>query len=328
MITKIGGEEIIGECAELIKKGEIVAFPTETVYGLGGDAFNETAVKKIYEAKNRPSDNPFIVHFGKIEDVEQAGYLTDTAEKIFKRFSPGPLTIVLKKKPEIPYCVTAGLETVGIRIPSHPLAREFLIKCGTPVAAPSANVSKRVSPTSAQYVYDDMNGKIPAIIDGGRCEVGIESTVLDLSGEIPTILRPGAITKEMLLPYLPDVKNRTGKVKVALAPGMKYKHYSPIVPCVLFSSPEAAEKEYALRMNENKNPIVLAREEISVILREKNINCVSLGKTGEEIAHNIFDYLRKYEKTNGYIIVEALSDVGIENSVMNRLLKSSQGIIL
>ena len=328
MITKIGKNEIIDECAELIKKGEIVAFPTETVYGLGGDAFNEEAVKKIYEAKNRPSDNPFIVHVADIEDIEKAAYLTEEAERIFKAFSPGPITIVLKKKKEIPYCVTAGLDTVGIRIPSHPMAREFLRKCGTPIAAPSANVSKRVSPTSAQYVYEDMNGKIPAIIDGGQCEVGIESTVLSLVGDEPIILRPGAITEEMLIEYLPKVKNHSGKVTIAPAPGMKYRHYSPIVPCVLFSSVDNAINEYEIRLGEGKNPVILADYKVCELLNGKNIKCISLGRTGEEIAHNIFDYLRKYEKTNGYIIIQAIKGTGIETGIMNRLIKSSHGKII
>ena len=330
MITKIGKEEFIDECAALIRNGEIVAFPTETVYGLGGDAFNENAVKKIYEAKNRPSDNPFIVHVPSIDDVEKAAFLTDEARIIFEKFSPGPLTIVLKKKDTVPYCVTAGLDTVGIRIPSHSMAREFLRKCGTPVAAPSANLSKKVSPTTAERVFEDMNGRIPAILDGGACDVGIESTVLSLAGDEPVILRPGAITIEMLTPYLPKVKNFSGKVTVAPSPGMKYTHYSPIVPCVLFSSVKNAAEEFEKRENEGKNPVVLALETTCERIKneKETVRCVSLGKTAEEFATNIFESLRKYEKTNGYIIVEALEGDGIEFGIMNRLIKSSHGVIV
>ncbi|MGN0768797.1 MAG: L-threonylcarbamoyladenylate synthase [Christensenellales bacterium] len=327
MFTKIGKEEIIEECAELIKRGEIVAFPTETVYGLGGDAFNEAAVKKIYEAKNRPSDNPFIVHVPDVGRVEDAAYLTPEAERIFEAFAPGPITIVLKKKEKIPYCVTAGLDTVGIRIPEHPMARKFLTACGTPIAAPSANLSKRVSPTTAERVYEDMNGRIPAILDGGACRVGIESTVLSLVGE-PTILRPGAITAEMLAPYLPSVKTHTGKVIVAPAPGMKYAHYCPSVPCELFSSVEAAVKEFAKRKEEGLNPVVLALEKTCSALREAGAECVSLGKNTEEYAHNIFEAMRKCEKKYGFILAEALQGDGLEASVMNRILKSSRGIIV
>ena len=327
MFTKIGKEELIPECAELIKKGEIVAFPTETVYGLGGDAFNETAVKKIYEAKNRPSDNPFIVHVCDVQDAQKAAVITPEAERIFKVFSPGPITVVLKKRKEIPDCVTAGLDTVGIRIPEHEMARAFLKACGTPVAAPSANLSKRVSPTTAQRVYEDMNGRIPAILDGGACRVGIESTVLSLVGE-PTILRPGAITAEQLAPYLGTVKTFTGKVIVAPAPGMKYAHYCPTVPCVLFSSVQSAEKEFDKRVKEGKNPVVLAMADTCEILRKGGVKCVSIGKTVEEFTHNAFEALRTYEKTNDYIITEALKGDGLEASVMNRLLKSSHGEIV
>lgn len=328
MLTIIGKEELIDTCAELIKNGEIVAFPTETVYGLGGDALNENAVKKIYEAKNRPSDNPFIVHVPSVEDVEKAAYMTDEARRIFEAFAPGPITIVLKKKETIPYCVTAGLDTVGIRIPSHPMAREFLRKCGTPVAAPSANLSKKVSPTTAERVFEDMNGRIPAILDGGPCSVGIESTVLSLAGDEPVILRPGAITIEMLMPYLPKVKNFSGKITVAPSPGMKYTHYSPIVPCVLFSCAENAVEEY--RKQKELSPVILGLDETMRRIRAKSpdVFCVGLGETAEAFAEHIFEALRTYEKTNGYIIVEALRGDGIEYGIMNRLLKSSRGVIV
>ena len=327
METKIGKEEILDECAELIKQGEIVAFPTETVYGLGGNAFNESAVKKIYEAKNRPSDNPFIVHVPDIKDIEKAAYLTEEAEKIFEIFSPGPITVVLKKKKEIPYCVTAGLDTVGIRIPSHPLGRAFLEKCGCPIAAPSANLSKRVSPTTAERVYEDMKGRIPAILDGGPCEVGIESTVLSLVEE-PVILRPGAVTAEMLAPYLPKVRMFKGEVKVAPSPGMKYAHYCPTVPCELFISAESAEREYFKKEAEGFNPVVLALEQTCKKLGEKGLRYMSLGKNAEEYAHNIFETMRKAEKIYGYILAEAMEGGGMEASVMNRMYKSSGGHIV
>lgn len=328
MKTIIGKEEILDYCAELIQKGDIVAFPTETVYGLGGDALNEDAVRKIYEAKNRPSDNPFIVHVSCLEDVEKAAYLTDEARKIFEIFSPGPITVVLKKKEAIPYVVTAGLDTVGIRIPSHPMAREFLRRCGTPVAAPSANLSKKVSPTTAQRVFEDMNGRIPAILDGGSCDVGIESTVLSLAGETPIILRPGAVTEEMLLPYLPNVKNHTGKITVAPAPGMKYAHYCPTAECKLFSSVENCVAEWKEREGEGKKSVALAMEQTATALREAGVKSVSLGQNGEEFAHNIFEALRTYEKTNDLILIEALRGDGIEKSIMNRILKSSHGVIV
>ena len=333
MITKVGKEEILDECAELIRKGEIVAFPTETVYGLGGNALNESAVKKIYEAKQRPSDNPFIVHVYDMSDIDEVAYLSKEAEQIFRRFTPGPLTIVLPKKSLVPDCVTAGLNTVGIRMPSHSLGREFLKRCALPIAAPSANKSKRVSPTTAEHVFEDMNGLIPAIIDGGQCSVGIESTVLGLFDE-PIVLRPGAITAEMLKEFLPNVKAYKRKpdeeLKVVPAPGMKYKHYAPIVPCVLYATPESGAAEYAKRSAQGLNPVILAKSAdcVKLLRLTDGKNIVSLGDTDEEFMRNIFSSLRIYEKTNGYIIVQALGSEGIEGSIMNRLIKSSEGTIV
>lgn len=326
MKTILGGREIVPFCAELIRKGEVVGFPTETVYGLGADALNVDAVKKIYEAKGRPSDNPLIVHVPNVEEARKVAEVSPLAEKLFSVFSPGPITIVLPKKQCIPYAVTAGLDTVGIRIPSHPVAREFLTACKTPVAAPSANLSKRVSPTTAEAVFDDMNGRVPAIIDGGACDVGIESTVLSLAAEQPTILRPGGITEEMLRPFLPTVKLFSGKVKVAPAPGMKYQHYAPIVPCVLYKTVCGAEREYLRWTGEGKKPIVLAKKNNVSFFEERGLHCLSVGETGEEFTANIFRLLRYCEKLYDVILVEEPSSQGIEGSLMDRLKKSSGGI--
>ena len=324
MKTILGGAEIIPLCAQLIREGEVVGFPTETVYGLGADALNEEAVKKIYVAKGRPSDNPLIVHVPNVEEARKAAEVSPLAETLFSVFSPGPLTIVLPKKDKIPYTVTAGLDTVGIRIPSHPIAREFLEACKTPVAAPSANLSKRVSPTTADAVFDDMNGRVPAIIDGGPCSVGIESTVLSLVGD-PTILRPGGITEEMLRPYLPSVKLFSGKVKVAPAPGMKYKHYAPIVPCILYGSVRGAEREYLLRTGKGEKVVVLSRKKNLPYWEERGIFCMNVGDSGEEFASNIFRLLRYCEKLFDAILVEKPGVGGIESSLMDRLGKSCGG---
>ena len=326
MKTIIGKEEILDYCVDLIKKGEIVAFPTETVYGLGGDATNDLAIEKIYEAKNRPADNPFIVHVPSVEEAEKYAYVTEDAKKIFNMFSPGPITVVLKKKDCIVNRATANLDTVGIRIPSHPLCREFLKRCNLPIAAPSANISKKVSPTTAKHVFEDMNGKIPAILDGGNCDVGIESTVISLAGDAPVVLRPGGITIENLQKVLPNVKGFTGTVKVAQSPGMKYTHYCPIVPCVLYSSKENAINEYD--NNKKNNPVILALSKDVDYFKAKNIEAISLGNTYKEFTHNIFRMLRECEKEYGYIIIQALGDTGLENSIMNRILKSSGGKII
>ncbi len=321
--TKIGGRELIEEGAELIRRGEVVAFPTETVYGLGGNALDVNAIKKIFAAKNRPTDNPFIVHVPDVRGAKEVAIVTEEAERLFSIFSPGPITIVLLKKDCIPYEATAGLDTVGVRIPSHPICREFLTACGVPIVAPSANASKRISPTRAEYVYDDMQGRIPMIIDGGDCEVGIESTVISLATEIPTILRPGIITAEELSKYLDRVKTHTGEVLVAPAPGMKYKHYAPIVPTYLFDGVEKAE-EY-VKNNVDKKTAVVVR---SGTADRYSVPVIEVGASGEEIAHNIFNLLRQCEREYDAILIEKFSDGGVEGAVMNRIYKSCEGKIL
>lgn len=310
--------------AEIIKRGGVVAFPTETVYGLGADAYNADAVAEIYRAKGRPSDNPLIVH---IADTEQAeGLVTefsDAARAVAKAFMPGPVTLILPKSPAVPNAVSAGLPTVGIRMPSHEVARAFIRECGVPIAAPSANVSAHISPTSAAHVYEDLKGRIPLIIDGGECGVGIESTIIDLSSDVPTILRPGAVTEEMLTEVLGEVTTFRGEVKVAKAPGMKYKHYAPKCDTVVADGPDAAAAEYAARRAEGKRYLILARESDCKALGREGV--LSLGKTDEEVCRNVYGALRYAEKHADGIIFVDLGDDGICGSVMNRVNKSAGG---
>lgn len=321
--TKIGGYERIPEAAELIRNDEIVAFPTETVYGLGGNALSDAAIAKIYEAKNRPKDNPFIVHVTNLEQADRVAYVTDEARRLFERFAPGPITIVLRKKDCVPYSATAGLDTVGIRMPSHPMARAFIDACGLPIAAPSANLSKRVSPTRAKYVYDDMAGRIPLILDGGDCEVGIESTVLSLAGDRPVVLRPGIVTIEKLSEVLSDVTTYRGEVKVAPSPGMKYTHYAPRSLCYGFLTDDAARR-YAVE-NPDKKIVVLCKGDAT---RFAPTDAQPLGKDGTEIAHNVFSALRECEEKYDVILLQMLSEVGEEGAVMNRIVKSCGGKVL
>ncbi|MBO8423702.1 MAG: threonylcarbamoyl-AMP synthase, partial [Firmicutes bacterium] len=209
--TLVGGAELLDEAAEYIRRGELVAFPTETVYGLGADAFNEEAVKCIFIAKGRPQDNPFIVHVASPEGAKAAvSHIPDEAYRLWEKFSPGPLTIVLPKSERMPLITTGGLQTVGIRIPNNRIALELIRRSGCAIAAPSANTSGRISPTRAIDVYEDMRGRIPLILDGGQTDVGIESTVIDLTREVPTVLRPGAITAGMLAEVLGEVVNHKG----------------------------------------------------------------------------------------------------------------------
>ncbi len=309
--------------AELIKQGELVVFPTETVYGLGANAFDPDAVAKIFLAKGRPQDNPLIVHISDVQDVcEIAKDIPDAFYELARRFMPGPLTVILKKSDRIPYCVTAGGETVGIRMPANAYARE-LIKKSYPLAAPSANRSKHISPTTARHVYEDLEGRVPLILDGGACEVGIESTVLDLTCDVPTILRPGAVTADMLVDIVGTVSQNGKIIKIAKAPGMKYTHYAPTVETVTAKSIDSACAEYDRAQKEGLRPVIVARD----IYRDKVMERaqISLGVTAQDYTRNIYAALHTAEKEYGYIIIEELHGGGLEQSVMNRVTKAAGG---
>jgi L-threonylcarbamoyladenylate synthase len=255
------------KAAALIKSGEVVAIPTETVYGLAANAFDEAAVKKIFEVKGRPQDNPLIVHLHSIDAItEVAKEVPLLAKRLFSAFSPGPLTIVLPKKKEIPYTTSGGLETVGVRIPDNANVRELIKLCGFPLSAPSANISGKPSPTTASHVYDDLQGKIPLILDGGECRVGLESTVISLDGDNIKILRPGKITAKMLSEYGEvtidkGVIESVSDMKTASSPGMKYKHYAPECDIIIvdgslneftrYFNKNADQKTYALMFDED-----------------------------------------------------------------------------
>lgn len=322
--TIIGGAEKIEEGARILKEGGLVAFPTETVYGLGADAFNPQAVLDIFKAKGRPQDNPLIVHFASVDDVKMAvKEIPPVAYKLWERFSPGPLTLVLPKSDNLPLVTTAGIQTVGIRIPNHPIALELIKKSGTGIAAPSANTSGRVSPTRAQDVYEDMVGKIPLILDGGQTDVGIESTVLDLTKDVPIVLRPGGVTIDMLTEVLDKVVNHKGEVIIAESPGMKYKHYAPTCPCVGARNIESALKVY----REQENAVIVGRGSFLSTLPE-GVTTATLGESPEECMRNIFSLLRDLEKQYDYIIIEDFSTYPDYFALYNRLKKTTAGILV
>lgn len=324
MTTKIGDKkQDITLAAKLLKEGELVAFPTETVYGLGGNALDREAARKIYAVKGRPSDNPLIVHLSKWEDVFAVAYPTEQAKALYDAFCPGPLTMILKKLPIVPDETTGGRDTVALRFPSHPIARALIEEAGLPIAAPSANVSKHVSPTSAWHVYNDLNGKIPLILDGGDADVGIESTIVDLTGEEPTVLRPGAITAEQIKAVLGSADYYHGEIKEALAPGMKYKHYSPKVPCYL-TKRENLAKAYQSLKEQGLNPVLIATEQAA-----SGLNCplLSLGETAKDAQHRIYGALRDSEKYDAAII-EDLSDKKEFFAAMDRIKKATGGNVL
>jgi L-threonylcarbamoyladenylate synthase len=329
----------IKEAAEILRNGGLVAFPTETVYGLGANALDPEAVKGIYAAKGRPSDNPLIVHIGSIDDVRQlTGEISDKAYMLMKLFWPGPLTLIFSKTPAVPEIVTAGLDTVAVRMPDHPVALSLLKETGLPIAAPSANLSGRPSPTDSMHVIEDLSGRVEAIIDSGRVKFGVESTVLDITCEPPVILRPGAVTLEQLRDALGEVT-----VDPALAgldtglkpkaPGMKYRHYSPKAEVIIVRGrPErAASRINSLAADYKKKGLkvgILATDQTKALymLQGEESEVLSMGDRDkpETIASNIFRQLRELdEKDVGCIFAEAVSESGIGLAIMNRMTKAA-----
>ncbi len=325
---------IFTEAAKVINTGGLVAFPTETVYGLGANALDGTAVKKIYEAKGRPSDNPLIAH---ISDIKQLDALvkdiSPVAQKLMKAFWPGPLTLVFMKKDIIPKETSGGLDTVAIRFPENRTAQQFITACGVPIAAPSANTSGKPSPTRASHVEFDLNGKIDMIIDGGSCEFGLESTIVDVSGDTPCLLRPGSITLEMLKEIAPDITvdkvvlGRLNDGERPKAPGMKYTHYSPDASVTIIrGSVEKTVAEINSLLEEHKAEKcgVIATEETKDGYNTKNVLVIGTRKHPETIAANLFKMLRKCD-FYGYetVFVEGFPESELGLAIMNRLKKAA-----
>jgi len=327
--TRIFGtsQEELAEAASILREGGLVAFPTETVYGLGADALNPSAVAKVYAAKGRPSDNPMIVHIARASDIGQLTPRLDPRMiKLIENFWPGPLTLVVAKKDNVPMVTTGGLDTVAVRMPDDPVALELIRQADVPVAAPSANLSGKPSPTKADHVIQDLSGKIDGIVRGGDCRVGIESTVLDISGKTPVILRPGIITAENIESAIgekveldPALKNREGLSEdsdspAPKAPGMKYKHYAPQARMMVLEGQQdkvRAEIQRLKALNEslgNKVGVILFEEQAFI-----------------EAAHNFFAELRELDQQGvDLILAGALSDKdGLGFAVMNRMMKSA-----
>ncbi len=328
MNTKIlsTSQQDMALAGDIIKKGGLVAFPTETVYGLGANAFDESAVKAIYTAKGRPSDNPLIVHIAKKEQiVPLVEQLTPQAELLMEAFFPGPLTIILKKSSKINNTVSGGLDTVAVRMPQHPVARALIENSQCPIAAPSANSSGLPSPTKAKYVVDDMQGKVDAIIDGGDCDFGVESTVLTLATDVPTILRPGSVTQEMIEAVIGKVQVAKAvlegmqKDEVAQSPGMKYKHYAPQKAKLIMVN--ATKEQYENFVNAQKDAYALCFEDDNVTIPK-----ITYGKEDDGIsqAHQLFDALRIIDTTDAkkvYARVPSVAGVGM--AVYNRLIRAA-----
>lgn len=269
--TPLGNEDKLAKAASLLQSGELVVFPTETVYGLGGLATSDTAAKAIYEAKGRPSDNPLIIHVASPEDAEPYAITNDTYYRLAEKFMPGPLTVILPKKDTVPLSVTGGLDTVAVRCPAHPVASALLRLVGAPVAAPSANRSGRPSPTCASHVIEDLSGRVAAIIDGGECEVGLESTIIKLDGDKGVLLRPGAITYDALscvceVSVAPAVTAALAANERPLSPGMKYRHYAPRASLTLLDGPEELQQAFLLQEAAKPHVGVLCYDEEAALL--------------------------------------------------------------
>lgn len=332
METKIlsTSEYDIAVAGKILADGGLVAFPTETVYGLGANALDENAVKNIYKAKGRPSDNPLIVHVSEKKDIALlVKEITPKAQALIDEFFPAPLTIILPKSDIIGSVVSGGLDTVAVRMPENEIARAVIKASGCPIAAPSANTSGLPSPTKAKYVIDDMSGKIDAIIDGGDCEFGVESTVITLATDIPTILRPGAVTKEMLESVIGKVEVASAVLEgmaedeTAMSPGMKYKHYAPSARVMIVN---ADKKTYESFVNSQKNAYALCFEEDEVTIPK-----LTFGKENDDLsqARELFDALRQLDEMGAKKVYARIpSTNGVGMAVYNRLIRAAAFCII
>lgn len=329
-------DEELAEAAGILRKGGLVAFPTETVYGLGANGLDEEAAKKIYAAKGRPSDNPLIAHISAPEELEAlAAEIPCFAKRLMELYWPGPLTMVFKKKEIVPYGTTGGLDTVAVRMPSDPIARALIRLAGVPVAAPSANRSGRPSPTTADHVWQDMAGRIEMIIDGGPVGIGVESTIVDVTGPVPVILRPGAITMEMVRDALGQVEIDpaiVGPIKEGVrpkAPGMKYRHYAPKARMTLVEG----EMEQVVRaINHLAREALKQGERVGIICTDETRFCypagmirsVGIRAREETVAHNLYAVLREFDDLEADVIFsESFPDDQIGQAIMNRLSKAA-----
>ncbi len=321
----------------IIKSGGLVAFPTETVYGLGGDALNPDASKKIYAAKGRPSDNPLIVH---IADSKDLYYITtevpESAKRLAETYWPGPLTMIFRKNDKVPYETSGGLDTVAVRMPSHKVARELIRLSGGYIAAPSANTSGRPSPTNAQHVIDDLSGKIDMIIDSGQVDIGLESTIVDFTEEIPVVLRPGYINLDMLKEVLGEVRidpgildsNRNKGIRPK-APGMRYRHYAPKCDLTIVEGSRDAviSRINALSeaaMKDGRKVGVIATDETKHLYRADDVRDVGSRADDETIARNLFEVLRDFDDDGVEVAYsESFDTPRMGMAIMNRLLKAA-----
>lgn len=323
----------INQAAAIIRGGGLVAFPTETVYGLGANALDAAAVSSIFAAKGRPQDNPLIVHIADLATAYRLAQFTPLAMQLAQQFWPGPLTLVLNSNSLVPDVVTAGLSTVALRFPAHAAAQQLIAASGLPIAAPSANISGRPSPTLAAHVLEDLDSRIPLILDGGAVEIGLESTVVDATGSVPLLLRPGQISEE----HLRRVAGACQVAKVAdsaaapPSPGMKYRHYAPKGQLQLVSDWRAAEAaQLGIRQRQGAEPLLLLTDATAEQMLERHLteesNIIRLGNSKKQYAANLFAALREADvRAARFIIAETVEESGLGQAIMNRLNKAAGG---
>lgn len=334
-ITNVDSSIII-EAANIIKHGGTVVFPTETVYGLGADALNEKASKKIYEAKGRPSDNPLIVHISDKRDlIKIVSHIPEVADMLMEKFWPGPLTLIFNKTKDVPKGTTGGLDTVAVRMPNHPVALELIKQSGTCIAAPSANISGKPSPTTGEHVIEDLDGRVDMIINSGSVGIGIESTILDVTCNPPMILRPGYVTVEMVKEIIGNVAidnfQESDKPK---APGMKYRHYAPKADMVIYSGEtskviEAINSIAKEKYEKGLKVGIIATEESQMLYKYGKVFSIGKRKSEKQIAKNLYAVLRAFDDMEVDIILsESFSEGDLGYAIMNRLVKASSNNII
>lgn len=327
--------EVIETAGNILKNGGLVAFPTETVYGLGADALNEKAAEKIYAAKGRPSDNPLIIHITNMHDLEKiVDIIPEVAVTVAEKYWPGPLTMIFEKSDAVPYGTTGGLDTVAVRMPDHEVARAVIDAGGGFIAAPSANTSGRPSPTKAQHVEEDLSGKIDMIVDGGDVEIGVESTILDMTVTPPMILRPGAITKEMLTELIGEVTVDKALIsanseEAPKAPGMKYRHYAPKADLSVVEGPmalviPAINQMASQRVSQGYKVGIIGTEETMEKYQYGIVKSIGTREDESTIANHLYAILREFDTEEvDYIYSESFATGGIGSAIMNRLLKAA-----
>ncbi|KAF0819062.1 MULTISPECIES: L-threonylcarbamoyladenylate synthase [unclassified Cytobacillus] len=329
-VDKEGSYSQFSQAADLLKNNEVVAFPTETVYGLGGNAENDDAVKKIFQAKGRPSDNPLIIHIA--DKAQLDGFVTEipqNAQALMNVFWPGPLTLIfILKGGVLSQYATAGLSTVAVRMPDHPVALELLKKTGLPIAAPSANRSGRPSPTTAEHVWEDLNGRIAGLVDGGPTGVGVESTVVDCTGEVPVILRPGGITREQLEEVVGDVSvdpALADESQAPKSPGMKYRHYAPDAPLYLVEGTREDIQHFVDdKKQEGLSVGVLTTVENREFYHADYVYACGQREKLETVASSLYEALRYFNTTDADVIFcEMFPGKGVGHAIMNRLMKAA-----